>query len=51
MHLLQIRLLLAGFDRFFILNLIQRRNFNKIKHKLDVDPRRDDDASPMSTYR
>ena len=28
----------------------QASRFNNIK-KLDVDPQRDDDASPMSTYR
>ena len=26
-------------------------NYTKKVHRLDVDPRRDDDASPMSSYR
>ena len=44
--------------KFFLLPMIRirlvkilLRNVYKITNKLDVDPQRDDDASPMSTYR
>ena len=35
----------------FILKFFYRKILTKKKKKTDVDPERDDDASPMSTYR
>ena len=38
-------------ELYFILNSGNEIKTNITKLKLDVDPQRDDDASPMSTYR
>ena len=39
------------FKIYFLIKINSYENHHKILDELDVDPQRDDDASPMSTYR